>query len=194
VSNQLLLAQSSQPDVMIHELTHWLQPDDMDNAEAEAEAFRVQLAFLAAMKQPKRLQARTRADMRAELKLVRAEDKARAMLTRNGTDGRVYGGDTGLVHIPDGKRAFVGALTASFLSKKIRHIAALWDKPSEGPLCPGCYMVALFDAAVHLANANGQPLRELGLTMSKAFADLAANPAAGVTEEITVILDPDDDA
>jgi hypothetical protein len=113
-------------------------------------------------------------------------------LTRNGTDGRVYGGDTGLVHIPDGDRRQVGWEIAACAEDIIRAHAKLAGRKYNGDLCPGCYMIALFNAAIHLAESNGQPLRELGLTMAKAFTDLAANPAAGVTEEITVILDPDD--
>jgi hypothetical protein len=53
-------------------------------------------------------------------------------------------------------------------------------------------MVALFDAAVTLAQRNGQSLTELAATMGLAFAKLAANPGSGLTEEIEVILDPED--
>ena len=53
--------------------------------------------------------------------------------------------------------------------------------------------VAIFNAAVELANRSGQPLEELGASLSHAFRKLAENPEAGVTEEIKVLLDPDDD-
>ncbi len=36
-------------------------------------------------------------------------------LTRNGTAGRVYGGDCGLIHVPGGLRAEIGAEIAVFL-------------------------------------------------------------------------------
>lgn len=111
----------------------------------------------------------------------------------SGTDGRVYGGDCNLVHIADGTRAEVGKAVATFLEKEMRARAALAGKPSalDVDLCPGCVMIALLDAAIHLADANGQSRTELGATLGKAFAVLAANPASGCTEEIEVILDPE---
>lgn len=112
------------------------------------------------------------------------------MLTRNGTDGRVYGGDTALVHIADGTRRAMGETVADYLDYEMRHSARVQGKNAEGLLCPGCTMIALFNAAVKLAEDNGQPLTELGRTMSAAFAKLAENPDAAGTEEIDVILDP----
>ncbi len=103
-------------------------------------------------------------------------------------DNRIYGGDPKYVHIPDGQRKAVGANISRLLDREMRSRArASYDTP----LCPGCYMVALVNAAVLLADANGQSRSELGRSMSQAFAKLAADPAKGLTEEIEVILDPE---
>lgn len=121
-------------------------------------------------------------------------------LTRNGTEGRVYGGDCELVHIADGKRAMIGAYVAALLDNTMRKMAARTgartaEQAAEQLLCPGCYMIALFNAAVHLANANGQPLSELGATMAQAFtllaerADLDRPDELPVMEEIYIVLD-----
>jgi hypothetical protein len=113
-------------------------------------------------------------------------------LTRNGTDGRVYGGDRNLVHIPDGKRKDVGAEIAAEVDRIIRHASV---QPAvikvDGVLCPGCAMIALFNAAIIIADENGQSRRELGATLSAAFRKLAEDPEAGLTEEITVLVDPE---
>lgn len=111
------------------------------------------------------------------------------MLTRNGTDGRVYGGDCNLVHIQDGQRAYVGQDAARYMAHRIRMLSTDADA-FDKTVCPGCYMVALFNAAVELAKQNGQSLTELGTTMSAAF-DRLAHGGPEVTEEIEVMLDPD---
>lgn len=114
-------------------------------------------------------------------------------LTRNGTGGRVYGGDPDLVHIKDGQRQEFGRAIAYTLERRMRYAAteAGHDSAWEKPLCPGCYMVALFNAAVTLAKENGQPFSELGRTMSEAFAKLATCPDddPACIEEIAVKLD-----
>jgi hypothetical protein len=112
-------------------------------------------------------------------------------LTRNGTDGRVYGGDCALVHIGDGQRQRAGEAIAEFIDAQMRQNARLRAKPADGLLCPGCFMIAVFNAAIYLADWNGQPRTELGNTLAAAFARLAANPEAAFTEEINVIVDPD---
>jgi len=113
------------------------------------------------------------------------------MLTRNGTDGRVYGGDCNLVHIADGKRKEAGAAVAAFIDSMMRFNAMKAGKNADGVLCPGCYMIAGFNSMLELADANGQPRKELAKTMAAAFAKLSENPEAGGTEEINVILDND---
>lgn len=120
-----------------------------------------------------------------------------AELTRNGTPdngkARVYGGDCNLVHIADGTRKEVGEEIAMFLDDVIRDRAELQGKDTEGKyLCPGCAMIALFNASIITARNNGQPLSELARTMAHAYDRLLANPEAGLTEEIEVILDGDD--
>lgn len=112
----------------------------------------------------------------------------------NPTDGRVYGGDTGLIHIEDGERREVGAWLASMLDQRMRADAyeseRRTDKQAQTQdLCPGCYMVAIFNCAIELAKDNGQDLKELGKTMAKAFKRLARNPAESNIEHIEVILD-----
>ncbi len=116
--------------------------------------------------------------------------------SQDGTLGRVYGGDCNLVHIKDGMRMEVGAQLADALDTQIRLKAMAQGKLNAAdfdskPLCPGCFMIALFNVAIHLADANGQSRTELGRTMAQAFAKLADNPAEGLTEEIEVILDND---
>lgn len=121
------------------------------------------------------------------------------MTTRNNnaTLGRIYGGDTGLIHIADGQRRNVGARLAVLLDSIMRADARMRGDRTEAEadrqdLCPGCYMVALFNACVELAVQNGQSLSELGNTMAAAFQQLADNPNATAAniEHIGVILDP----
>jgi len=120
-------------------------------------------------------------------------------LTRNGTDGRVYGGDCDLIHIADGKRTAAGMLTAAFVEEQMRVNAersgARSPRDAETQLlCPGCYMIVLVNAAAELAARNRQPLRELGRTMAAAFTKLAdaETVTAAFLEEIQIILDGDD--
>ena len=131
--------------------------------------------------------------------------------TRN-DDGLVYRGACDLIHIADGKRAETGEWLARLLGDKMRDdrfdaayyealdagepIGAALTKAREdaqqrNALCPGCYMVALFNAAVTLAKANGQSLTELGNSMAGAFRALA-DGGADRMESITVALDGDD--
>lgn len=112
----------------------------------------------------------------------------------NPTMGRVYGGDTGLIHIADGERANMGAWLADRMrAEAIADLRRTSAEAREQDLCPGCYMVALFNAAVQLAKENGQSLSELGNSMAAAFQQLAANPQpdAANIESMMVALDPD---
>lgn len=115
-----------------------------------------------------------------------------------GTDNRVYGGDPNYCHIPDGQRRALGRAVASAADRMIRDAAGNCGVPTDttqpAPICPGCAMIAVFNAAVYLAQDSGQSLRELGRTMALAFNRLADHPERGVTEEIEVILDPDEAA
>jgi hypothetical protein len=121
------------------------------------------------------------------------------MTTRknDATLGRVYGGDTGLIHIADGQRRHVGARIAVLLDSMMRADARIRGDRTDTQadrqdLCPGCYMVALFNACVELAQRNNQSLRELGTSMAAAFQHLADNPNATAAniEHIGVLLDP----
>lgn len=113
-------------------------------------------------------------------------------LTHAGTSGRTYGGDPALVHIPDGHRGDVGRNIALVLESEMRLLASLGvghePKPYESGdvLCPGCYMIALFDAAVILADKTGQDVRELGHSMADLFQRLADGGRYQPTEEMVV--------
>lgn len=116
--------------------------------------------------------------------------------SRNGTDGRVYGGDKNLIHIPDGKRAAFGDDVAGYVDERMRRGVMTrnertLDEALFQKLCPGCYMVAGFNALVQLAIENGQPLSELANSMCEAFKALAAapDPNAATIESISVVLD-----
>jgi hypothetical protein len=120
--------------------------------------------------------------------------KELGMLTRNGTEGRVYGGDPDLLHVPDGKRSDLGALVAAFIEGQMREGAEnRTERQKEMQrLCPGCYMVVLFDAALHLADNTGQSRLELARSMKWAYEQLEANPEQPPIEEIFIRLDPPD--
>lgn len=110
------------------------------------------------------------------------------------TNGRVYGGDTGLVHIADGRRQEVGDRIATDIDLRVRLMAAD-DYPAPScaghlDLCPGCYQVALFHALVRLARTNHQDVRELGRSMAAAFQRLADGEDVSEVESLTVYLDP----
>lgn len=113
-------------------------------------------------------------------------------LTHNGTQGRAYGGDPNLVHIPDHHREDVGKALADQLTALMRALGTLGmgheAKPYDGdnPLCPGCYMIALFDAAIELARREGQPVKELGYSMALLFTKLAQEGQYRATEEMVV--------
>lgn len=115
-------------------------------------------------------------------------------------DGFVYRG-TDRIHITDGERVHVGEEVADYLDRIMRNDAVAgeartWDQvygPDAQPLCPGCYMPAMFNALVYLAKRNGQSLRELGRTMSAVFNKLADGGEDAI-EDIRVYLDDEDDA
>jgi hypothetical protein len=115
-------------------------------------------------------------------------------LTRNGTDGRVYGGDPNLIHVPDGTRADVGARAAAFVENEMRQGAEnRTERQREMQrLCPGCFMVVGFNMLLRLADDTGQDRRELARSMIHAFEQLLANPDAPPLEEIFIQLDPPD--
>lgn len=112
-----------------------------------------------------------------------------------GTDGRVFGGDCDLVHIPDGMRAFHGQMAANEIERNMREAAYISGARSKAQaqtqdLCPGCYSVVIFNAALELAKRSKFDTRALGLTLSKAFAQLAAcDGDPQCIEEITMRLD-----
>jgi hypothetical protein len=120
------------------------------------------------------------------------------VLTRNGTVDpdlgidRVYGGDCELIHVADGKRAAAGKAMAKVLDKAMREHAENRNDFERATqlLCPGCYMVVGFNMMTELAKRNGQPLKELALSMANAFTELA-NGGEDAIEHIQVMLDPE---
>jgi hypothetical protein len=117
-------------------------------------------------------------------------------ISRNGTDGRVYGGDPNLIHVPDGKRADLGAALATDLDRLMRVGAqnrTLHEQATQR-LCPGCYMVVAYDMLVTLALRNGQPLPELARAMRDAFDRLLQDSSDPLMEEILILMDPEGSA
>src|SRR5688572_17757371 len=97
----------------------------------------------------------------------------------NGTEGRVYGGDPNLIHINDGERADMGLRMAEHLDRRMRDEykgERTLDQRVDQPLCPGCYMIAMFNMAITLADENGQSRTELARSMRNAFEKLLCNP------------------
>lgn len=125
---------------------------------------------------------------------------------RDAETGLVYRGAADLIHIADGQRAEYGAELAHHLTARMRRadrdrrlLAGERDADAERlsealPLCPGCYMVALFNAATTLARESGQSMTEMARTMAAAFDALARDPSADSMESIAVMLDDGADA
>lgn len=120
------------------------------------------------------------------------------MATKNGTEGRVYGGDCNLIHVADGQRANMGELLAQELDYKMRDGAFMsgardYKQAIDQQLCPGCYMIVLFNASVTLAKNNGQSLNELADSMIAAYQRLKeCGDKDACIEEIAVILDKEE--
>lgn len=113
------------------------------------------------------------------------------MVSQDGTQGRVYGGDPDLIHIPDHHRKDVGKALADNLDGTMRLLAIQgqgieFDDRTKA-LCPGCYMIAGIDMLLVLADRYGQDRRELALTLAEAFTKLAVDPTADLIEEVHVV-------
>lgn len=129
---------------------------------------------------------------------------ARGNATRDPDTGetRIYGGDCGLIHIPDGERGQVAAELGARLDRIMRATATreayragnldrlIDDKLDTDTLCPGCYMVAGYDMLVHLARVNGQDVRELAATMIHEFTKLYNEPDRPLVEHVEVQREP----
>lgn len=117
------------------------------------------------------------------------------MASKNGNEGRVYGGDCDLIHIADGKRAEAGQWLARQLDYEMRRRAQ--DRTTEQKetqaLCPGCYMIAGYNMLIALAEDNDQSLKELGASMAPVFQMLAEGKEFN-REEIEVLLDKDEES
>lgn len=105
------------------------------------------------------------------------------------SEGLVYRGRPDRVHIADGQRARTGTDMAWILANLMRSRAPVEARFNK-PLCPGCYMTAVYNMAVTLAESNGQSLRELGRTLAGEFQRLADGAQVHV-EEVRVVLDSD---
>lgn len=90
--------------------------------------------------------------------------------TRSGICGER---DPGLVEVPDGERGQVGAFVARDIEAAMRSIAhrrgADGAYDIDAKMCPDCYMVVLFNAAMKLAKLNGQPPKELCMSLGNLF-------------------------
>jgi hypothetical protein len=109
---------------------------------------------------------------------------------------RVYGGNPNLIHIDDGARKDMGLRMAEHLERRMRDEYSGERTPAQRVdqnLCPGCYMIAVVNMAITLADANGQSRRQLARCLANAFQKLANDPEAGLSEEIEILLDPCDD-
>lgn len=80
------------------------------------------------------------------------------------------------IHFPDGTHTEAGRQIARVVDEMMR--TADPDAAPDAQLCPGCYMLAMFNALLYLARDNGQDPRELAATMGKTFSDLGAFLAA----------------
>ena len=102
-------------------------------------------------------------------------------MNTNGTEGRVYGGDPELLHIPDGRRGEFGQEIADFITRRMQEM----NGGRTDPLCPGCYMIALMCAGITLARLNGQSIGELRDALGNAFETLNLNDA--LPEEMLIV-------
>ena len=102
-------------------------------------------------------------------------------MNTNGTEGRVYGGDPELLHIPDGRRGEFGQEIADFITRRMQEM----NGGRTDPLCPGCYMIALMCAGITLARLNGQSIVELRDALGNAFETLNLNDA--LPEEMLIV-------
>lgn len=121
------------------------------------------------------------------------------MASKNGTDGRIYGGDAMLIHIKDGRRRDFGEELAAVLDTQMRELALrrgmkTKEEVNSQNLCPGCYMIAAFNMLVTLAHQNGQSMHELGASMAQLFIRLQWDEAlARGTEEMDIVDDNDNE-
>lgn len=111
---------------------------------------------------------------------------------------RVYGGDCGLIHIPDGGRADVGQMMGERLDALMRGVATreayrrgdmdniTGDKLDTDSLCPGCYMTVGYNMLVSLARKNGQSMEELAETMIHEFTKLLGDYNRPLIEHVEV--------
>lgn len=96
-----------------------------------------------------------------------------------GTNGRMFGGDCDLIHVPNGTRKIHGKQAADFIDRNMRQAAFVSGNRTKHQsetqdLCPGCYSIVLFNAAVELAKRSGFSHRDLGRTLAAAFSAMAA--------------------
>lgn len=104
---------------------------------------------------------------------------------KKGTEGRVYGGDPNLLHIPDGSRQQFGNDIADHIVQKIRDL----NEGRSDPVCPGCCNVVVFNIARELARQSGQTETEMARSLALAFEQIAEGNKTSL-EEIEIILDP----
>lgn len=94
------------------------------------------------------------------------------------SDGRVYGGREQYIHIKDGQRARFAREVAEFITTKMKAEAVARGSRTQEQAdvqspCPGCSMIIVFNVAIILACQSGQSLREMAISLGKAFTTLA---------------------
>lgn len=83
-----------------------------------------------------------------------------------------------LVHTPDERRIAFSYEVADFIEAGMRRDAAAVGKEAEGPLCPGCFMTTLLNAAMIMARRHNLSPEELGATLGHEFFEIAAKAKA----------------
>ena len=102
-------------------------------------------------------------------------------LTQNGLAGKVYWQDQNLIHAEDQWIPF-GERTANGLEMLIRRAANDWNM--DKAVCPACYMLTLYNAAVFMAERNDQSMKELGESMAQLFTELATGKVPSQSEMV----------
>lgn len=103
---------------------------------------------------------------------------------------QVYRRKPSHVHVKDGQRRTLGAMAAEYIGAMMRRadgFAADMEASEDLPLCPGCYMTVLVNAATYLAQQNGQSLAELGVTLGRTFLAIARGDGDPHPEGVDVI-------
>lgn len=114
-------------------------------------------------------------------------NEVQPFVSRHEPTAQVYGVSLNpdRLHFDDGTHKRAGEELAARLDAMMR--AANPDASADAQLCPGCYMLTLFNASLYLAAQNGQDPRQLAATMERVFHDLGAYLDAGGPGPVSVL-------